>query len=157
MLRLLSTPFILLLALGCASGQRPPELLQPQVEIRQIDGASDVGVTRNYVGGMPVRLLIAVMNPSQEPIEIERVEIESIGLGGFTIPSTKRPVDKRIQPDGFETFDFWTAAYAEGSVAGTGSPVTLRLTIFFKSEFGKFREVYTQTINTSQRPRGEPE
>lgn len=145
-----------LLCLGCASGQRPPELLQPQVEIRQVGGADGSGVTRNYVGGMPVRLQIAVMNPSLETIEVEMIEIASVGMGGFNVPVTKRPFDRRIPPEGFEILDFWTAAYAEDTVAGTGGPVTLRLTVFFESEFGKFREVYTQNINTSTRPRQQP-
>lgn len=148
---------VALLALGCASSQRPPQLLQPQVEIRQTGGASDVGVTRNLTGGMPVRLQIAVMNPSSETIEIEMIEISSIGLGGFNIPTTKRPINKAVKPDGFELVDFWTAAYADDTVSGTGGPVSIRLTVYFKSEFGKFREVYNQNINTAGRPRSEPQ
>ncbi len=149
---------IVVLALGCASAsQRPPQLLQPQVEIRQTGGAGDSGVTRNLRGGMPIRLQIAVTNPSAEKIEVESIELSSLGMGGLDIPNTKRPVNKSIAPDGFEVIDFWTAAYGGDSVAGNGGPITVRLTVYFKSEFGKFREIYTQNINTAGSPRVDPQ
>ena len=148
---------VVLLAAGCVSTQRPPELARPEVEVRQSGGASDVGVTRNLTGGMPVKLQIAVMNPSAEPIEVELIEIASVGMGAFTIPVTKRPINKTVDADSFEVIDFWTAAYAEGTIAGTGGPVSVRLTVFFNSKLGKFREVYNQNINTAGSPRIDPQ
>lgn len=148
---------LLLLSLGCASSGRPGELLQPQVEIRQIGGPGGDGVTRDLQGGMSVKLQVAVMNPSSETIEVDFLEVSSIGEGSFSIPTSQRPVNRLIQSNQFEVIEFWVAAYSGGSIAGSSGPVTLRLMVHFSSDHGTFRELYTQTINTSRRPRSDPQ
>lgn len=147
----------LLVTVACVSGQRPASIPQPGVEIRQVGGPETTGVTQDLTGGMPVRLQITVANPSRKGIRVEKLEIHSVGMGAFMVPNAARPINQPIAPGQTGLIDFWTAAYAQGSMTGPSGPVTLRLTLYFSSELGDFREIYTQTINTSRAPRRDPQ
>jgi hypothetical protein len=147
----------LLVTFACVSGQRPSEIPQPQIQIRQVGGPESTGVTRNLTGGMPVRLQITVANPSSKTIRVEKLEIHSVGMGAFEVPNASRPVNQSIASGQAGLIDFWTAAYSQGSISGPAGPVTLRLTLYFSSDLGDFREVYTETVNTSRTPRTDPQ
>ena len=142
----------LLAALGCASGgSLPAQLSRPELRIVEIGGRP--GAAENVTGPLSVNLAVEVANTSSEPIVLERLQVQSVGMGAYEFPSTTRPFDKQIAANSAEVVSFWIGTNAPDTVVGNNGPVTIRTTAFFNSEFGRFREVYTHTVNASARSR----
>ncbi len=125
-------------------------LIPPELKIRQLGGP---GVLANQLGGpTPVNFEIQVYNPSGETIELERIDLQTLGIGAYTISNASRPFDKPIPSDKTITVTTWVGAIAGDTIIGVNGPATLRITAYFSSEFGKFKQIYTQNVNTRLDP-----
>ena len=144
---------VLLTLAGCASsqsasglGSASANIIEPELEIRQL---SHVPIAaRHATGATPVKYEFRVANRSAEWIKLVRVDVQSVGLGAYRVDSTSRPVGKRIEPDEFQTFEFWIPAVVEmETVVGANGPVTLRAVAHFDSAVGQFEKVYVRQVN----------
>lgn len=152
-----------LLALGvlflsaCASGitSNPPVgVIPPELEIRQLGGS---GMAATQVSGpTPVNFRIQVFNPSSEDLELQRLEFQTVGSGAFTIGNASRPFDKPIPSNKTIEVDTWVGAYANDTIIGVNGPATLRVTAYFKSPFGTFKQTYTKEVNRDLSPLPKP-
>ena len=125
-------------------------LIPPELKIRQLGGP---GVLANKLGGpTPVNFEIQIYNPSIEEIELERVELQTMGVGAYTIGNASRPFDKLVPSDKTISVTTWVGAVAGDTIIGVNGPATLRITAYFNSEFGRFKQIYTQTVNTDHDP-----
>jgi len=131
------------------SGSIPPELIPPEVSLRQIGGIQE-GAAQHVRGAMPVNLQAVIISRSSEPLSVERIEVVSRGQGAYSVPRTSRPFSRTLNQDRAEAFEFWVSTNTENTILGVGGPVTLQMTVYYLSPYGKFREVYTRDINTSQ-------
>lgn len=154
-------PITLLLGLailaGCASGisSTPPVgVIPPELEIRQLGGT---GIAASQASGpTPVNFRIQVFNPSSEDIELQRIEFQTIGYGAYTIGNASRPFEKAIPSNKTIEVDTWVGAYANDTIIGVNGPATLRVTAYFKSPFGTFKQIYTKDVNRDLSPNPKP-
>lgn len=125
-------------------------LIPPELKIRQLGGP---GVLANQLSGpTQVNFEIQIFNPSSEEIELERIELQTVGQGAYTISNASRPFEKQISSDKTITVTTWVGAVSGDTIIGLNGPATLRITAYFRSEFGKFKQIYTQTVNTDHDP-----
>jgi hypothetical protein len=149
--------FAVLVLAGCSASidSKPPVgIIPPELAIRQLGGA---GVAASQVTGpTPVNFRIQVYNPSSEDIELQRVELQTVGYGAYTISNASRPFDKPIPSNKTIEVDTWISAYANDTIIGVNGPATLRVTAYFKSPFGAFKQVYTKEVNRDLSPLPKP-
>jgi hypothetical protein len=136
-----STVFFLAIFLtacaSTASNNAKVNIPDPGIEVEQI--SSTPAVAEHVTGGVPINLAMAVTNHATIPITLKRVNVQSIGTGGYNVPSTSRPFkDIVIQPGATEQVQFWVGAYADTSVAGVNGAVALRVIAQFDSSLGAF-------------------
>jgi hypothetical protein len=142
-----------LVLLACASGSKmPANLIEPEFRIRQVGGQAYAA--RHVQGPISVNLQIEIINRSAEPLTVERIQIESMGAGAYTMPMATRPFGKAIPANHIDIFEIWAPATVENTILGANGPVTLRSVVFFDSPVGKFRKVYVQQVNDQMRRRG---
>jgi len=154
-LRLVSLTVLLLAACTSSIDSKPPVgIIPPELEIRQLGGS---GVAASQVSGpTPVNFRIQVFNPSSEDIELQRVEFQTVGYGAYTISNTSRPFDKPLPSNKTIEVDTWIGAFANDTIIGVNGPATLRVTAYFKSPFGVFKQVYTKEVNRDLSPLPKP-
>jgi len=128
----------ILLAAACASSSNnlKGDLTQPTVEVAQL--SAQPAIAEHVTGGVPIYLGVAVTNNANIPITLKRVNVTSLGSGGYNIPNVSRPFNKVIQPGATEQVEFWVPAYADASVAGVNGAVALRSIVQFDSAQGSF-------------------
>lgn len=138
---------VVLLA-SCASSLRtevPTQLLPPEFVIAQVGGVG--GAARNMSGPLPIQFQIEVRNPSGSPITLNRIQLESIGEGAYTVRPSSKPFDSRIEAGQSTVVEMWTPAVSSDTILGVNGPVTLRMIATFKSEFGAFQRVVVTQVN----------
>lgn len=119
--------------------------MAPEFVVRQSSG---VGVAaRNMTGNLPIRFEIEVRNPSGEPIQLDRIQVETMGLGAYSISPQSKPFTLTIGSNRAALVEMWAPAVASDTILGLNGPVTLRLTANFSSEFGKFQRVVVTQVN----------
>jgi hypothetical protein len=135
---------------SAVSSTAPTGMIPPELEIRQLGGAAPAA--SQVTGPVPVNFRIQVFNPSSEDIELQRVELQTIGYGAFTINNASRPFDKPIPSGSRVEVETWIGAVANDTIIGINGPATLRVTAYFKSPFGVFKQVYTKDVNRDLSP-----
>lgn len=154
-MRTLAAAALALLTLtSCASADNrmKANIIPPELAIRQISRAG--AVSTHLSGPISVNFQVDVENKSQEPIRLERLEVQSVGAGAYEISTQSRPFNQSIAPDRVESVRFWLPANAGDTIVGANGPVTVRVTAYFDSSLGQFREVYMRTINDPLTNRG---
>jgi len=137
-----------LLLSACASATRsevPSQILPPEFRIAQIGGVSSAG--RNITGPLPIQFQIEVRNPSGSPITLNRIQLETLGEGAYSIRPSSKPFDSRIEAGQSTVVEMWTPAVSSDTILGVNGPVTLRMIATFKSEFGAFQRVIVTQVN----------
>lgn len=158
-MRKLTTPSFLLSALlmiGCSNSSVPSNVsvIPPELQIRQVGGTAFAA--RHEQGNIPLRFEIDILNKTAEPITLERIEMQSLGEGAYTLNNVSKPFDRRLDPDRVETVELFAPAYVNKTILGGNGPVTLRATAYFKSSLGSFRQVYIQQVNDRMTPPKRP-
>jgi hypothetical protein len=142
---------------GCQTAVRasvPVGIIPPELSIRQLGGSAIAASQMS--GPTPVNFRIQVFNPSSEDIELQRVEFQTIGYGAYSIGNASRPFDKAIPSNQTVEVDAWVAATASDTIIGVNGPATLRVTAYFKSPFGTFKQIYTKEVNRDLSPNPKP-
>src|ERR1044072_988164 len=115
---------ILLTALlaACASNNNlKTNIPQPEVLLEQV--SSQPAVAEHVTGGLPVYFNLSVTNNANIPITLKRINIQSMGSGGYNVPPTSRPFNVTIAPGATEQEQFWVGTFATQSVAGVNGAV----------------------------------
>jgi hypothetical protein len=146
MRKLLVLPLLLLAVVACATRKAPGK--RPDVTITQISGVPPSA--RWIEGGMSVRYLVRIRNNGLEPITLQRVNIDSVGIGAYEIDH-QSVFKVRIAPEQSGEVAFWAAAQRSQNVAGANGPVTLRVVASFDSPSGRFEDVTVQNVSAGSR------
>jgi len=136
MRKILFSTLIVVLAACASSNNAKVDIPQPDITVDQL--SSTPAVAEHVTGGVPIYLGMAVTNRADVPITLKRVNIQSMGSGGYNVPSQSRPINKVIPPEGTDQEQFWVSAYADPSVAGVNGAVALRVIAQFDSPKGAF-------------------
>ena len=138
---------------GCASsksesglGNAKVKLIEPEIAFTQTNYLPPVA--KDMAGAIPVHYAVRVANKSGEPITLTRIDVQSLGIGAYTLASQSRPFKTKIAPDHFEVVDFWVPAYiGDVTVYGANGPVTLRAVAHFDSPVGQFDSIVVQQVH----------
>lgn len=144
-------PLLILALSGCATRKPPADANRPEVRITQISG---VPLAARYsLGGMSVRYRVRVYNNAKERITLERVAIDSIGMGAYAV-SHFASFNLAIEPARSNEIDFWAATQRTENVSGANGPVTLRVVASFQTPSRRrFQDVTVQNVNAMGLPR----
>jgi hypothetical protein len=120
----------------------------PQVTVTQISNVASAA--RHQTGPVPVQYRINVVNRGAAPITLTRVAIQSLGEGAYNV-SQSSSFDARIEPAESRDVEMWAPAnVAQSTILGANGPVTIRATLQFNAESGKFQTVVTQQVSGMQ-------
>lgn len=147
-----SLPLLALLALACAGGKAPANLIEPEFRIMQKGGTAQVA--RHLTGPITVNYHAEVLNRSSETLTLKRIQVESMGDGAYAVRTSSHPFDVSIPPNQIAAVEFWVAAFiADATIVGANGPVTLRTRVEFDSSEGMFQKIYVSQVNAgSPRP-----
>ena len=149
-----------MLLAGCSTmqsdsgkGAAEVNLAEPDVQLTQISGVPSAA--RFVSGGISVKYRVVVANRSGEPITLKRIDLQSMGYGGYDLRPTSISTKLLVQPDHYESTEFWTAANIDDpSMNGANGPVSVRAVAHFDSPVGQFQTVTVQQVNDPTRGGG---
>jgi hypothetical protein len=118
------------LAISCASGGSSDNAPPVAIEVRPVGLVSEV---LYFPGPIGLQFAVAVNNPTNEPVTMESLNLQSVGPGAFNVRSGSVPVNRTIAPGQTATFTVATWGYARGGSLRAEEPVTLRATGAFRS------------------------
>lgn len=97
---------------------------------------------------MPFNVLVDVFNRSDEPIELERLVVQSSpsSISAMKLDPVNRQLNVVIPSEQVRTVDVWLSTWVELPNLDAGTRSTLRVTAYFQSELGRFRRVYNLPI-----------
>jgi len=140
--------FALLVVAGCgstpATNNAKVNIPEPEVHLVQI--SAQPPVAEHVTGGIPINFGVTITNHASIPITLKRINVQSMGSGGYNVAPTSRPFDKTIAPDATEELQFWVAANADQSVAGVNGAVAMRVIAQFDSSQGAFENTSVHQV-----------
>lgn len=134
---------VLSLATVALAGENA-KLIEPALEIHQIGGLPDYAT----IGGpITVEYEIRIYNPSNEPITLTRVNLQSISpVTSYTLRNDSRPYDVTIEPDSVGIVTYRALVNARGGMIGSQTPVNIKGVATFDSDVGGFSKVFTHIV-----------
>lgn len=140
-----STAAVCFVAIAACSSSTtlPPGIVDPDVAFAQIYGQSALYEIR---GPISVPFAMEVMNPSDVPITLDRLQLQSIGTGAYDLNYTVEHLQQVIEPGATEQFTFSAWGFAPGGRLNATSPTTVRVVAHFESPQGRFRKIVTSSV-----------
>lgn len=141
-----SVAFLALILIGACASQRnnAPAVADPEISLEQLSSAP--ATVEHMTGGIPVQFRLSVTNTAAFPITLRRLDVQSLGSGGYNVSPTSLPFNVVIPPGGTGSVEFWVPAYATTSVAGVNGAVAVRLMSQFDSPSGVFQNVSVRQV-----------
>jgi hypothetical protein len=144
-----------LLLAACASSTSTPAPAaaksgeaEPEIQVGQLSNVASAA--RHMTGGVSVQYRISIRNPRNEAIHIRRVDMQSVGMGAYNLPSFSRAFDDVLGPNETKSIDLWAAASIDdATIVGANGPVTIRAIVLFESMGRSFQKVVVQQVSAS--------
>lgn len=134
----------LLFVVSCASSDATSPI-EPEITLVQLSRVAE-GM-RSDTGPLSVHYGVEVRNPTDAPIHLDRVSVQSIGGGAYDLPAHSQGFDVTIAPKESKSVDFWAPAYVVNPAAsGANGPVTIRATVELDAAGKKFQKISMQNI-----------
>jgi hypothetical protein len=133
-----------LLIAACSSSPKRSAIVRPEIEIEEAVGPGDVGYPRGII---EVQFAMKISNPSTQPVTLRRIEIQSLGGGGYTLRHENQVFNKTIEPGHFDTVKFWVRALAQGDTPASNEPVTIRGVAQFDTPAGATQQFFLKNIS----------
>jgi hypothetical protein len=144
---MIRTVLILAVALtlfGCATS-RTTSGPEPDVTLFQLSRA--IEGTQYDTGPVTAHYAVEVKNTLPEPIRLDRVNVQSIGGGSYTLLEYSQAFNETFASGETKQVAFWAPGYvATPTVAGSNGPVTLRAILDFTAAGKKFQKVVVQNV-----------
>lgn len=122
-------------ACGSAKSMRPATIAQPDL---------DAGLATELFFGSgtqaPANIDVTVTNRANVPIVLRRIEIDSPGMGQYTIGRIIRDFRETIGPGETKVVPIFATAYAQ-TTRRPSEPLQLRAIIAFEAGEAKWREI----------------
>ncbi|HJT16200.1 MAG TPA: hypothetical protein VJ853_02375 [Thermoanaerobaculia bacterium] len=135
---------ITILLAGCASTPRsggPPVT----VAIQQVNAVNNVFY---YRGPVNVQFRVGVTNPTNEPLTLTRLDLQTIGPGAYSVRANGTPMNLRVAPNSTTVYTVSVWGYARGGYLASTEPVTLRGTAYFQgASSGSFIKMFNENIS----------
>lgn len=135
MRRTLSILLLLSFACSSASTQRPASIPQPDIDARMVNplffGSGNTA---------PATIEVRVANRGRVPIVIRRIELDSPGMGQYTLGRYVRQHRETVPPGEMRSLTAFATAYAQTTRRPT-EPLTIRAIVEFQAEGAVWREI----------------
>jgi hypothetical protein len=143
----LHLPLLVALLAACShTNNAHVAIPEPDVHVLQTSRVAEAA--RHMSGGIPMRFFVQVKNVADFEITLQRIDLQSMGYGGYDISQTSRAFGERIAPGATKEVEFWAAAtVSQPSLVGANGPVTLRVISQFDSPSGAFQKTFVQQVN----------
>ena len=129
---------------ACSSAPKGPAMVRPEIEIDQVVGPGDEGYPR---GVIEVQFAMKISNRSTQPVTLRRIEIQSLGGGGYILRHETQTFHTTVEPNHFDTIKFWVRALAKGDTAAANEPVTIRGVAQFDTPSGSTQQFFHKNIS----------
>jgi hypothetical protein len=133
------------LLFACSSSQ-PAAAPGTETELRLIAVGPSSEVL-NMRGPVSLQYELEVTNPTNDPLLLRRLDLQTIGTGAYSIRSGAQNVNQRIAPAGTTTVRISVWGQARGGSIGSTEPVTIRGTAWFEAPDRKFQKVFIQNLS----------
>ena len=135
-----------LLLFGCTTSSPKTATVEPELLIQQ---TSNIPEAARYVTGrISVQYAVAMKNVTSAPLQLKRIDVQSIGFGAYSLAPTSLPFDVAIAPGETKVVQFWGAAFIDSTtIMGANGPVTLRAVAQFDSVNGPVRTTVVQQVH----------
>lgn len=132
-----SLPILLLLTLACASAPsgRPPGVPQPDIDARLVNPLFFGSST-----SAPATIEVRVTNRGRVPIVVRRIELDSPGMGQYTLARHTREYNETVGAGETKPITIFATALAQ-TTRRPSEPLTLRAIVHFKAEGVTWREI----------------
>lgn len=140
---------LFLVSLACSSASvhtgRTQDSSTPDFDV--VIDQPDAPMTMRNQESVELRFLITVKNRTTSPWTIERIALQSMGGGAYSVPVRTRELGRVVAPGAEEQFEFWGTAELSGDPGLARAPITMRTTLYAKNDTGKRSEEFMQRIN----------
>lgn len=144
-MRRLLLPALLLFASCSVQQASKANLPEPTIELNQVSRVQDP--THDMTGPLSIQFEVTVTNNAGEPIELRRVDLQSVGFGSYNVSAT-HPFAVTIAPGATQSATFWAAGSIQtSSMNGANGPVTLRASLQFQTAGGPFQSTVIRSVN----------
>jgi len=143
-MRRFAVVLIFLLA-GCAADQI--SIPDPEFALLQLTKMPDAA--SHVTGSFPVQYRLHIGNRATMPIILKNVNVTSVGMGSYDVPSTSRPFNVQLTPGQPAEVDFFVSANIQDpTIIGANGPVTLHgIVTFFIPLQGEFQKSFMLQAN----------
>ena len=143
-----------LLLIGCASAAPQQQqsttapLKEPEIKITQLSNVAEAA--RHISGALSVQYQVHIGNPSNVPITIKRIDVNSIGNGAYTLRPSSNPFNQTLQPGHAVALTFWAPAFIDDvTISGANGPVTIRVAVQYDTPAGSAQTIAVQQVHAS--------
>jgi len=121
---------------------------EPEIKISQLSNISEAA--RHITGAISVQYRVDIANHASEPITVKRIDVQSIGIGAYTLQPASRPFDVALKAGELKSVELWAPAVIEDpTIVGANGPVTLRVTVHYDTAAGPTQSVVVQQVHAS--------
>jgi hypothetical protein len=132
------------LVTACAADQ----LAMPEPDFALLQLTQMPDVASHTTGNFPVQYRLQIGNRGQVPITLKALEIASVGMGAYDVPSQTRPFNIQIAPGRDSVVDFFANASVQSpTILGANGPVTLHGIVTFYCQTGEFQKSFMLQAN----------
>ena len=136
------------LSLFVACGTSAPRShVDPELQLVQLSSVADSA--RNISGGIPVQYRLTIHNTTNAPLQLKRIDLQSMGYGAYTLPPFSRSFDQTIDAGAIEPIELWSSATIDPTITGANGPVTIRAVVQFDSSAGRFQTIAVQQVHAN--------
>jgi hypothetical protein len=136
---------VLFVLAGCMT-THPNTVADPDFALMQLTQMPDAA--SHVMGNFPVQYRLQIGNRAAVPLTLKMVNITSVGMGAYDVPSQTRPFDVLIAPSRDAVVDFYVSVnVTDPTIIGANGPVTLHGVVTFDSEIGQFQKTFMLQAN----------
>lgn len=132
----------LVLVAACStnmSSSGPPVTLR----LEQVNASSNVFY---FSGPVNLEYQLAVTNPTNEPLTLARLDLQTIGPGAYFLRTAATPMNLVIAPNTTSTYMLSVWGRARGGFIRSTEPVTIRGIAYLKGPSGSFTRMFTENV-----------
>lgn len=98
-------------------------------------------------GPIDVKYTITVENRTKEPVQLKRVDLQSVGSEQMRIDVSTRKFDKAVAPGQKVSVDYWATARVVDANVGVKTPLIIRTRLHLWDGNKERQESFTRRVN----------
>jgi hypothetical protein len=134
---------LLLSACASSSATRARNASEVTVHLAPLNTQPDV---LYYAGPINLQFQLSITNPTNQPLALRRVDLETFGSGAFTLRTSGPPMNLKVPPGGTTNYVISVWGRSRGGYLAASEPVTIRGVAYFDSPSGPLLRTFNENI-----------